>query len=248
MPAPAFAVMRGTQQPIDQTRVGVRPRIGDKGVHFIRRGREPQQVERRSANQSSPVGLDRRGDSVGLKLVKDIPVQAAAGPGRVGDRGLSRAGDGLVRPMGLALLVKLLLAGQCGRTIAGTGRPGQAHLDPGDKRFELVGRQWIVGRHFDFAPPSDRGDQRAVVRFARHGGGPAIDAGQHEGAPVQPQAAFLRFRRMALVTSPGENRMHSRLEEFFLLLLLLRSLLRRRLRAILLGNFVRSSDGSADDP
>ena len=53
-------------------------------------------------------------------------------------------------------------------------RIGRAHLDPRDKRLNLLGRKRLAGRHLQiFVRAFDHFDQKTLFRLARHDGGSA---------------------------------------------------------------------------
>ena len=59
---PTLAVVQRFQQPIDQVRIGLGRRIGQKRVGLFRRRRQAGQVERGSANERATVGRKRRSE------------------------------------------------------------------------------------------------------------------------------------------------------------------------------------------
>ena len=97
--APALAVMRRRQEAIHQLLIGVRPLVGDEGVHLFRRRRQTEQVETEPADQHSSVGLRRRGDPLLFQPGEDEAVDGIAHPGFVFDGRLGGADDRLERPV-----------------------------------------------------------------------------------------------------------------------------------------------------
>ena len=71
VPAPALAVVRRGEQPVDQPLVGVGPGVGEEGLDLGGRRRQAEQVEAEPADQRRAVGLGRRAR----------PLPSPAGPG-----------------------------------------------------------------------------------------------------------------------------------------------------------------------
>src|SRR6185295_5035767 len=71
---PAFAIVRGGQQPIDQLLVRIDALILEERFHFFGRGRQPEQVKRRASDERSTVGGRGGLKSFIFQLVKNKTV------------------------------------------------------------------------------------------------------------------------------------------------------------------------------
>jgi len=66
---PAFTIVNGSEQPFDLLFIGVRAGVGKKGIQFLDRGGQANQVEARATEQSRFVRFRRR-----LKMLLLKPV------------------------------------------------------------------------------------------------------------------------------------------------------------------------------
>ncbi len=80
VPSPAFAIMRRSEQPVNHFRERVGRGIGDECLHFFRRGRQPDQIERRPPDQGDLVGRSGRRKPLVLQLCEDEGVDRIAYP------------------------------------------------------------------------------------------------------------------------------------------------------------------------
>ena len=94
----SLAVMRRSQQAIDQGLVGVGTGVGEKRVDLLRRGRQPDQIEREPADQGGPLGLRRRREALGLEPGQHEPIDRVYNPGGVSYRWRARAVAPAQRP------------------------------------------------------------------------------------------------------------------------------------------------------
>ena len=83
VPAPALAVVRAGQQPIDELVVGVGRRIGDERLDLLRRRRQADQVEVRAANQLAAIGGRVRRNALRFQPRQDEAIDRRAAPGFV---------------------------------------------------------------------------------------------------------------------------------------------------------------------
>ena len=81
---PAFAVAGVVEQLIDQTLVGQRAAVVDKGIGHGRLGRHAEQIKIETTHQRTALGQGSRLDAPGLKLGKDECVDRVADPVGVG--------------------------------------------------------------------------------------------------------------------------------------------------------------------
>ena len=80
---PPLAISRPGQQVVYQLLIGVGTRVVRKGLNFLRRRRQPQQIERNAANQRRPLGRLRRKQTVALEPRKYEMIDRVARPYRV---------------------------------------------------------------------------------------------------------------------------------------------------------------------
>ena len=85
--APTLAVMRLRQQSVHHPLVSVGARVAQKLFHFLRRRRQPAQVQAQPANQGGAAGLRRRRDAFLLQPGKNKPVDGIPRPCRTFDQG-----------------------------------------------------------------------------------------------------------------------------------------------------------------
>ncbi len=167
--APALAVMRRRQEPLDQAVVGIRGCIVIEGRDLLGRWRQAGQVEGRAADQGLLAGRWRRREAPGFKVGKDEAVDRSPRPGGILHRRRGPFCDGLKCPV---------LQSRCadfgGLSCPAPGlswrafRPGNAQLDPGGKVGDRLSGKLRLGWHLDLRVMADRNDQRALLGLARH--------------------------------------------------------------------------------
>ena len=217
VPAPALAIARRRQQPLDHPFVGVGPLVGEERVDLGRGRRQAGQVERDPPQQLPPAGGGDRGQPLRLESGQDEPVDRTAHPGLVADGGRLGTGHRPERPV-LAARTEVVggPAVGPGGDDRGIGRPrvrgaaGHPALEVGDDR----GRKPSVGRHPDRSAVADDVDQQAVVRRAGHDDGAAVAARPDPGGVDQRQPALdpLGVRAVTRVAALGEHRTDLRFE------------------------------------
>jgi hypothetical protein len=79
--SPAFAVARGSQQPIDEAFVRAGTLVGDKAFGFVRRRRQTDQIEVRAADERVTIGA-RRLDQLAVIQLGDYEVVDRVGNSR----------------------------------------------------------------------------------------------------------------------------------------------------------------------
>ena len=162
MTAPAFAVGFGSQQTVDQFRVGVGRGVGDEGGGLGRRGRQAGHIEGRAAEERGAIGFGGEVEPVGFQFRADEGVDWSE-VGGVGELRHGGLGDRLEGP-------ELPVArGDVGAVRQGTGRfrlvDLRAGLDPGFEQGELFLRHLLtLLRHLAVA---GEGEDRALLRLAR---------------------------------------------------------------------------------
>ena len=148
MTPPALAVVRRGQQLVDELIPGARILVVDEGLHFLRRRRQPGQVEVGAANQGAPVGLLSGDQSLpGDRLVKKgvNRVRCRARQGRLLRR-LERPTRLLFRqdrPLFKLREVIRRRSRRAGRRF----RQRRPFGDPGADNVELVALQFAARRH-----------------------------------------------------------------------------------------------------
>ncbi len=102
MPAPSFAIVRAGQQPVDQSLIGVGPRILDERPNLARRRGKPDQIKCRPANERHPIRRRRRFQPFGIQLRKNKPIHVIAAPFAAGgwDGLLFHGNKGPIRTIG----------------------------------------------------------------------------------------------------------------------------------------------------
>ena len=214
--APALAIMGRGEQAIDQPGEGVGRCVTDEMVHFLRRWRQAEQIERGSANQCAASG-PRRGRKLGVfQPGQHEAVERRLAPSGVFHVRRRRQSHRLKRPMGASgILQPLQVAKHLGRFDI-RRRPGQPHLDPSGQRLDFRLRQRLVGRHLQVAHSTHGPNQQTLRRISRHSRCPAVSAGQQRPARIEPQIALLFLRPVTLQTTLSEQRADAVLEEFAL--------------------------------
>ena len=150
-PRPALAVMRRSQQSIDQRLVGSRRWVVDEGVDLFGRRRQADQVEVQPPGQRVAIGLGRGCQACRLDPGQGKVIDRVARPG-----GISHRGQGCLHGGSKAQWDSYLAP--CG--------------DPGPQGLPLLVGQWLVGggrRHLGLG--IDRHHpmhQLAFVRLAGH--------------------------------------------------------------------------------
>jgi hypothetical protein len=82
-PSPALAITRRRQQSVDQLLISIRSRIVDELLHFLRRGRQPVQIEIGAPNQRAPAGGGDRVQSFVFQLGEDERINRITDPARI---------------------------------------------------------------------------------------------------------------------------------------------------------------------
>ncbi len=181
--APALAVARRVEQPVDQALVGVGPCVGEEGAHLVRRRRQSGEVERRPADEGAPVGRDGERQAVRPQLLQQEGVDGISDlRRRIGNPRRGGPAHRLEGPEG-TLLGRDEVAGDLLRLGAGRLRTAG---DPAREDGLLLRRELLLARrHF---LRDDALNQQAVVGLSGDDRRPRI-AALNDEAP-QPQVEF----------------------------------------------------------
>ena len=169
--------MRRSNQPIDDRLVGLIRLVGQKGVDFLERRRQPGQIERQTANQRLATRLGRGLETLSFQTREDESVDGTARPMRVFHRRLRRPHRPNERPMFLPL------------------RP---FSDPAAQQLDFIFRQRLarfLGRHpLAGVLGRDPVNQFARLRLARHDWMlPRVGQSQSALLLIQPKSPFSVF-------------------------------------------------------
>ena len=169
-----LAVARMGEQAIDELSHGVGRRIGDEGVDFLGRHRQPREVEGEPPRERGPVGLGLGREPLHFEPSEDEPIDVVFGPRRVVHRGHGRPRRRHIGPVPLV------------------GRPGR---DPSLQEIDLLlgqplARLWRWHDEIGISG-GDPCDDRAFVRLPRHDRSVAteIGGGTRERVETQPIVA-----------------------------------------------------------
>ena len=209
--SPFFAVVRRSQQPIDDFAKGIGRLIGDKVGDLLHRGREAGQVVGRAANKRALGCGGGRAKLVCLELGENEKVEILPWPS-AGLHLRQRRFAWLAERPKLPRLVEVDPLG-LGLGQAAFARVGRAHLDPLLEVGDDPLGQARLGRHHQFGVEvGDRPVEVALVRLAgddREQAGLAATADRLAQVETQLALEFallLRLGRVALVAMPDENR------------------------------------------
>ena len=192
--APALAVMRRGQQPVDQPRdrpSGESSRM--KAAISSGVGGKPTRSKVTRRIRVDLVGRRRRRQAVGSRRARMNRSIGEVGQAASRTAGGSGSPTGLERPERSGLLGGRRrdrggrLAGGCGSVRGGGIRgeprarrgPVRASLDPVGQRGDLLVLELALGGHLDVALVADCLDQRALLGLARHDGRPAVAPLEH---------------------------------------------------------------------
>ena len=135
MPRPTFAVLRTAQQPVHHAEVGIRRRVRKKGVQFLARRRQANEIEINTAQQHGPVRGRERFQSAHLLFGRDEGVDGIPVRVRAFDLGHYGTNGGQKRPMLARIRLRLLVF-----------RGDRALFDPGFEQLDLLRFQWLAFR------------------------------------------------------------------------------------------------------
>ena len=202
--SPADAVLRRFQQTINDSPKRPGLFVRDERPHVCRRGRQPGQVERRSPNQRSPIGLGSRIEARQFQTILHKPVNVVSDAESVSVRRLGIS-DRLKRPetpFGF---------GDRSSPQPGTAigqhhslRPGGSVPNPSLQIGNFQATQFCFGRHFHFALATNRLHQPTPRRIPGHDHSATIAAPEQASLRIKPQAALSLLRTVALHT-PGDQ-------------------------------------------
>ena len=173
---PAFAIVRRGEEAVDESEYGgfgITNRIGHKGLHLLRRGRQAQKIKTRAADEGDWIGLAREGEAFFGQFGLDEAVEALFGLRRNRLEGPPRPlliGEGMFRPEFLRL------------GAGGLGAGGDPLLQDGNVAvFELRFALWHLAGLHQLDEMAFRGitrnDRRAAfAAFLNETGQPHIEA------------------------------------------------------------------------
>ena len=165
MTAPAFAVVRRRQQPIDKTFVGAVGPIGHELSDLRRRRRQAREIETNAAQQRQPVGRRRKRQACVLEPGQHERVDRRAYEMTVPYVWNIWRGDGLKRPV-----VEFFLGEEIPVTdIIGLGPQRRcAGVDPAANQGDFVGREFgVAGRHVAVGDALEKVTGFGVLRHDR---------------------------------------------------------------------------------
>ena len=195
--APALAVARRGQQPINQSFIGVGAIVRDVRVDLLGRRRQAMQVERQATQQRAPVGLGRVMQPQLAMLRQDERVDRRANPIRV-DRRYLRTRKGSKRPP----RTRLAFIGQCD-----VRRP--RHAATTQSRIAATSAADRAGCPLGISGFSPRCSRPAGSRPASQGTRrTALAAGKRQCAEIRDKPPFASWRRDKRY-SAAENRRHT---------------------------------------
>ena len=201
MPAPAFSVVRGLKDAVQQPLVCVGALVGEKGIDLFNRRRKAEQVETQPADQGHAIRFRRRCDPFFFQTGEDKSIDFVADPLWIVDFGKRGAHRWQERPVCLRASPVL---GQLGF------RNFRSLVDPGfDARDLFFLERGLLEGHPD-SPfgPGDRPDQFAFGAAARNDDGTTHTPFEDRGARVEPQPGHLDLGSMAPVTVTGKDRLY----------------------------------------
>jgi hypothetical protein len=198
MPRPALAITRRREQLLHESGIGIPRLILHERLHFLRRGRQADQIKVKPANERAPICFRRKLQLVLGQLRRNEPVDgiglAARWPLR---RWNGRPNYGLEGPMRFLFHAAF--------------RPGRALIDPRAQQPNLFGGQrFALGRHLHLLHrPGDKMNERAlgtVLRLDRRR--VILAALERRFLVIQPQSPALLVRIVTLQAMRFENRPH----------------------------------------
>ena len=184
--APAFAVVGGGEEAVDEFGVGVGGRVGGEGFDFGGGGGETGEVEADAADESAPVGGRGEGEAFGGEALGEQAVDSA------------RGADGFLEG-------PQLLGGGALGDLAGHGG---AVFDPTCKVGDDLFRQGRAGGHLQrLVGAAEGAEEEARVGVAGDEDGAGVASRGEAGGGVEPEAALGRGGggAMAAVAAGGED-------------------------------------------
>ena len=217
VPAPALAVSRRREQPVDDALERLRRIVAQERVDLFERRRNPQQVERRPPEERPLVGRRRGMQPGGLEPCQDEPVDRRSRPSprrRPSAAWVPRHPKRPELPRGSGHRGTVPPSATGVEDVARKRARGP-HLDPGGERLDLGRRELLLGRHRDVAFVADGEDQQALGGFAADDGRTGYAAFQERLQRVHAQIR-LALARIGAVTAKallGQDRTDLVLEE-----------------------------------
>ena len=213
VPAPALAVQRGGEEPLDHSLVSLRRIVVEKRRGFLRGRRYAGEVERGAAQPRQFRGRRRGSQSLLLELGQHEAVDRLDGPVGCGHRWQLRVRNRLECPI-VPLLggEPALLSLRDHRFPLFRAGPRSAHPDPVVENLEIGRRELAAGRHLDSRVVVDDSEQAARSRVLgrdQRGFVSSLDEALDPGEIDVPALELGVVARLAL---GGQQRAHVLLE------------------------------------
>ena len=218
MPRPVFAKARGTQQPSDNFRVGVRRGVIEKHAHLFGSRRQAGQSERDSTKERPTVGGCGGLKPALLHLREKKLIHGMRRPRRVRHGGhgdfLHRLETPPVFARSECCLPRHVVGRRHGRRIVARVQGAIVHPfhEVRDDGITELGPILGHGRIGIVVP--DRLDEPTLPRVAGDERGTGVTALEQAIAEIHAQLALLLLRAVALVAFGGQQRADALLEEF----------------------------------
>ena len=183
--APAFAVMRGVEQPVDQPFVGVGRGVREEGLDLGGRRRQPGEVQAGAAQQRDLFGVGREAESLLRQRVHQERIDRRAGAVFGFRRRDLRLANRLERPEGALFLGDAAALAQVGWLGACSLRAGGNPLL--DQRQLFAGELLVALRHFAAV---NHFEKQAPLGLAGDEDRSVVAALEHQPAQAQVEAGF----------------------------------------------------------
>ena len=215
--APVFAVVRRSEQSVDDGGKCVGRLVGNEGVDLVGGRRQTGERERRAADERGPVGDGRRPETAGFELGQDKGIDRVGRVATVGGRDPRHVGTGggFERPE-VPAASRLEGGRDAGRRCTGNRAVGmrRAAGDPFREDGDLVLVERLLWRHGErLVEPADGLHHEALVSRVRSDRGTGPATLRETGERVEPQASLHHRLAMALKAATFEQGSHAFREE-----------------------------------
>jgi hypothetical protein len=204
VPAEALSIVRRSEQAIDHPGEGIGRPVALEGCDLLRRGRQADQVERRSTDEGTTIGGRSGGEALRLEPSQDEPIDRRGGPVCRPHRRRKLISGGLEGPEGFAR--------RCWRRRHCIFRPGSTAPDPVRQGSDLGCGEFALGRHVQVAGLPDGLDEQTSLGIARHDDRSRVAAVSESSGRVQPQSALVLRGPVALPAPRRQQGPHLLLE------------------------------------
>ena len=211
MPAPALAVLRQTEQIIDDFLQGLGGLIGYKCLDLFRLGRQANQIEVNAADERAAVGIRDGAEIPPLEAIDDVAVNLRPRPDGILALGRNHL-DRLEGPMLAGVNLADLATDR--RAVAGPW-VWRAHFHPLHQVGDGGIRELFLRRHLHAVQVSNGLNQQTLVGLAGNEGRAAFATLANAILGIQPQLAlqFLGGGAVALVAVGNQHRADFLLEK-----------------------------------